>query len=82
MRGVLFDGGACPPCGKPWPVLAGNAAGPQIGQITSAAWSPRLKRNVGLSMIERGFWEPGQEVTVVSADGVQRTGTVSGLPFH
>jgi dimethylsulfoniopropionate demethylase len=82
MRGVIFDGGPCPPCGKPWPVLVGHGDDRQIGQITSAAWSPRLKGNVGLSMIERGFWDLGQEVTVVSADGMRRTGTVSELPFH
>jgi dimethylsulfoniopropionate demethylase len=81
MRGVLFDGGACPPCGKPWPVMAGGANGPQIGQITSAAWSPRLKRNVGLSLVDRAFWAPGQRVTVVSADGAERPGEVSALPF-
>jgi dimethylsulfoniopropionate demethylase len=81
MRGVLFDGGACPPCGKPWPVKAGGPDGPQIGQITSAAWSPRLDRNVGLSMIDRGYWQPGQAVTVCSADGLQRPGAVSALPF-
>jgi len=81
MRGVLFDGGACPPCGKPWPVLAGGGDGPQIGQITSAVWSPRLQRNVGLSMIERGYWAPGQAVTVRSADGGERAGAVCALPF-
>ena len=81
MRGVLFDGGPCPPCGKPWHVHAGDAHGPQVGRITSAAWSPRLKRNVGLSMIEKAYWNPGQTVTVCSADGMQRPGMVCALPF-
>ena len=81
MRGVLFDGGSCPPCGKPWPVHAGDAQGPQIGRITSAAWSPRLQRNVGLSMIEKAYWNPGQTVTVSSADGLHRPGMVCALPF-
>jgi dimethylsulfoniopropionate demethylase len=78
IRGVLFDGGPCPPCGKPWPVML---EGRQIGQITSAAWSPRLKRNVGLSMIERDFMQPGQPVVVRSVDGLERPGVVSALPF-
>jgi dimethylsulfoniopropionate demethylase len=81
MRGVLFDGGPCPPCGKPWPVMAGPNRDQPVGQITSAAWSPRLQRNVGLSMIERAFWQPGQPVTVHSADGQQRSGQVCSLPF-
>ena len=61
--------------------MAGEADGPQIGQITSAGWSPRLERNVGLSMIDRGYWDPGQVVTVVSVDGARRKGSISALPF-
>jgi dimethylsulfoniopropionate demethylase len=81
IRGVLFDGDPCPPCGKPWPVMAGPNQDRRVGQITSAAWSPRLQCNVGLSMIERAFWEPSQRVTVHSADGNQRSGQISALPF-
>jgi dimethylsulfoniopropionate demethylase len=81
IRGVLFDAGPCPPCGKPWPVLAGPDQDQHVGQITSAAWSPRLQRNVGLSIIDRDFWQPGQAVTVHSADGMQRSGQISDLPF-
>ncbi|WP_282610898.1 dimethylsulfoniopropionate demethylase [Pelagibius sp. Alg239-R121] len=81
IRGVRFEGAPCPSCGKPWPVTAGGPDGPQIGQITSAAYSPRLECNVGLSMIERGYWEPGRAVTVHSSDGLVRPGEVSKLPF-
>ncbi|MDE0309504.1 MAG: dimethylsulfoniopropionate demethylase [Acidiferrobacterales bacterium] len=78
IRGILFDGGPCPTCTEPWPVHAGTR---QIGQITSAVWSPRLERNVGLSLIEREFWSTGQKVIVHSTDGVARKGEVSALPF-
>ena len=78
IRGVLFDGGPCPTCAEPWPVHAGDD---QVGQITSAIWSPRLKRNVGLSLIDRGHWDTGQPVTVHSVDGARRPGEVSDLPF-
>jgi len=44
-------------------------------------WSPRLKRNVGLSMIERSHWAPGQAVIVHCPDGVDRPGEVVLLPF-
>lgn len=79
IRGVLFDGDACPACAKPWPVTVGSA---QVGQITSAIWSPRLKRNVGLSLIDRDYWSVGQSVVVHSSDGQVRDGVVSGLPFE
>lgn len=78
IRGVLFDGGPCPICAESWPVTVGDR---QVGQITSAIWSPRLKRNVGLSLIDREFWDAGQPVTVHSTDGAARAGEVSALPF-
>ncbi len=78
MRGVLFDGGPCPTCSQPWPVLAGDQP---VGQITSAAWSPRLERNVGLSLIDRAFWQAGQAVTVASQDGESRPGEITDLPL-
>ena len=78
IRGVRFDGSRCPTCSTPWPVMTGDR---QVGQITSAIWSPRLECNVGLSLIERGAWELGQRVTVRSADGATRDGEVSALPF-
>ena len=53
----------------------------QVGQITSGIWSPRLKANVGQSLIERGFWEIGQEVMVVTADGEHRQGKITTMPM-
>ena len=79
IRGVLFDSGPCPTCSTPWPVIV---EGLEIGRITSATWSPRLERNVGLSLIDRGFWNPGQPVSVTSGDGVVRPGEISALPFR
>ncbi|MGI9510111.1 MAG: dimethylsulfoniopropionate demethylase [Geminicoccaceae bacterium] len=79
IRGVLFDGGACPICSTPWPVLVD---GEEVGRITSAIWSPRLERNVGLSLIEREFWNPGQRVFLYSCDGTVRPGEISALPFE
>ena len=81
VRGLIFDGENCPTCSKPWSVTANSPQGPQIGRVTTAIYSPRLKRNISLSMIERNFWEPGQVVSVLSADGRHRSGAVSTLAF-
>jgi len=80
IRGVLFDAGRCPPCGTPWPVTTaeGDTA---VGQITTAAWSPRFQRNVGLSLIERCAWDVGTPIRVHSADGLVREGELVALPF-
>ena len=78
LKGIQFDGGRCPTCSTPWPVMVEDQ---RIGQITSAIWSPRLERNVGQGMIARGFWDAGQTVTVLSSDGVQRPGEICGFPM-
>ena len=78
VRGLLFDGGPCPPCGSPWPLYA---SGRPVGYVTSAIWSPRLKRNVALGMVQKGFWSTGQLVTVHSEDGIERTGVIQMPPL-
>lgn len=78
IRGIAFDGEPVPTCSRPWPV---QVDGKTVGAITSAIWSPRLKRNVGPGMIDRGFWDTGQAVRVCTQDGVERAGEVSDLPF-
>ena len=79
MRGLVFDGGPCPTCSGPWPVLA---RGHQVGDVTSAIWSPRLGRNVGLSLIAAGYWDEGTAVTIQRPDHAACQGAVSALPFY
>ena len=78
MRGVVFDGPALPPVSIPLPVLVD---GEQVGSITSGIWSPRFKRNVGLSMIKRDHWTPGNKVQVEVASDDMRIGEVTALPM-
>lgn len=78
IRGVQFGNTPCPTCVEPWPVLYDDNP---IGAITSAIYSPRLDANVGLGMIERGFWEHGLNVSVLADDKLKYDGTISDLPF-
>ena len=81
IRGILFEGEACPPCRSTWPLMAGDF---KAGYITSAIWSPRFEQNVALGMLDKEFWNPGQAVTIViedSAKQAERTGRVVSLPF-
>jgi len=77
IRGVSFEGEACPACVEPWPV---TAQGDAIGTVTSAAYSPDLGRNIAFAMLERGHWDPGTPVGVETPDG-PRPGKVADLPF-
>jgi dimethylsulfoniopropionate demethylase len=78
IRGVIFDGDACPACQHPWPLSVGER---QVGYITTAVWSPRFEQNVALAMLERGYWEAGTEVVVASGEGLRRRGRISDLPM-
>jgi dimethylsulfoniopropionate demethylase len=37
----------------------------QVGQITSAAWSPNFETNVAIGMVRMTHWKPGTEFDVV-----------------
>ena len=79
MRGIIFDGDPIVATGKPLPVL--NEDDKKIGEITSGIYSPRIKKNVGLSMILKDYWNDGQKVLVDTLDEKKRNGTVTSLPF-
>jgi len=77
IRGVRLQGRPLPACFEPWPV---RADGIEIGFVTSAANSPTFNCGVGIAMLERGHWRPGEEVVVETPDGARQS-TVTGLPF-
>jgi aminomethyltransferase len=54
--------------------------GQEIGTITSAIWSPRLERNVGLAIIENAEGNTGKPIEVKRPDTTV-SGSVSYLPF-
>lgn len=78
IRGLKFNGDRVPTCSTPWPVLVGDR---QIGQITSGIWSPRLKVNIGLSMIDCSYWDIGQEVRIKTPETDPRVGEIVALPM-
>lgn len=82
IAGVKFDGPPCPSCHNPWPVRAAGEGGGQVGRVTSAAWSPRFRCNIGLSLVDDGYRDEGHAVNVTLPDGSERAGAVCGLPFR
>ena len=79
MRGIIFDGDPCPATSQPLNVLSNDNK--KIGQITSGIFSPRIKKNIGLSMILKDHWEIGENIIVETLDGDKRNGTITSLPF-
>jgi len=53
-----------------------QAEGRDIGEVTSAAWSPRLQHPIALAYVQRDFVSPGTHVTLDGADA-----EVVALPF-
>ena len=79
IRGITFDGNPCLGIGHPLKVLSKDNK--IIGQITSGIYSPRIKKNVGLSMILKDYWEIGENVFIQNLDGSKRNGSITSLPF-
>jgi len=50
-------------------------------RVTSAAWSPRLDAPVALAMVQRDFFAPGTELTILHGDQTI-TAKVTGVPFR
>jgi len=79
IRGIIFDGDRCSGIGQPLKVLSKDDK--IIGQITSGIYSPKIKKNIGLSMILKDYWEIGEKIFVQNLDGTKRNGTITTLPF-
>lgn len=60
-----------------WPVSAGGA---EVGRITSAVYSPRLKKNIGYAMLPVAHAALGTQLVVATQDG-DRSAVVATMPF-
>ena len=61
-----------------WPVMVADK---QVGKITSAIYSPRLKANIALAMVNIEHTDIGTELEVVTQKG-HCSGTVVEKPFY
>ena len=61
-----------------WPILK-NAK--QIGKVTSAVYSPRLKKNIALAMVDINFSDIGTELEIL-ADNIKFDCKVVEKPFY
>lgn len=75
LRGLLIDGAVTPRHGD-----AIRAGEKQIGTITSAVYSPALKRPIALGYIHRDHWQTGAHLTI-DHDGASLSALVTDLPF-
>ena len=55
--------------------------GVNVGKVTSAVYSPRLKKNIALAMVSRSFTKIGTELTVDTFKGIRKCSVVK-KPFY
>ncbi len=76
--GLVID---CAPLTGPnttfWPL---HHEGRVIGKVTSAVYSPRLKKNIALAMVEIGHSDSGTKLDVETKDGIF-AGEICETPF-
>ena len=78
INGVVIDGEPFPDLNNTkWPA---SVDGRQVGKVTSAIYSPRLRQNLGYCWLPTENSRQGQQVTIDSEWG-QRTATVTPMPF-
>jgi aminomethyltransferase len=79
LVGLELDG---PPLGgandEHWPITKN---GEVVGRVTSAIYSPRLRKNIALAMVVREYAELGTRA-VVDASGESRSCEVVPKPFY
>jgi len=71
IRAVEISG-EIPVIHENWPLVAG---GRQVGQVTTATWSPDFQANIAIAMVDRSHWDGGTVLEVETPDGM-RTATV------
>ena len=77
--GLIID---CDPLSGPnttfWPI---EKNGKKIGKVTSAVYSPRLKKNIALAMIEINYSELGYQLNIQTHEG-KCSATIVEKPFY
>ena len=77
LAGVEIEGAKLDLNMTTWPV---RVAAERIGEITSAVYSPRLKKNIGYAMVTTDHAALGTRLAIDTPDG-ERSATVVPMPF-
>lgn len=77
LVGLFIAGDRLPSAENYWLL---RAEGASAGNVTSATYSPRLKRNIAIGMVAIQYAEVGAQLTAVTPHG-ERRATVTELPF-
>ena len=80
IRGVVYEGPKLPTISKPLKVFDTDKR-TIVGSLTSGAFSPNFKSNIGLGMVNDGYWDNNKKILVNIADKEFREGLIKDLPL-
>ena len=80
IKGVIFGGPKIPTITRPLQVFDKEKI-KIIGLLTSGAYSPRFQKNIGVGMIDRGYWEEDNNIEVKIDDKTFCQGQIKDLPL-
>ena len=80
IRGVIYNGPKLPTISRPLQVFDIDKR-TIVGSLTSGAFSPHFKRNIGVGMIKYGYWDNNKKILVNIADQEFREGLIKDLPL-
>ena len=80
IRGVIYKGPKLPTISRPLQVFDTDKK-TIIGNLTSGAFSPHFKSNIGLGMINDGYWDNNKKILVNINDQEFREGLIKDLPL-
>ena len=80
IKGVIYEGPQLPTISRPLQVFDTNKK-TIVGNLTSGAFSPHFKSNIGLGMINDGYWDNNKNILVNINDQEFREGLIKDLPL-
>ena len=80
IKGVIYEGPQLPTISRPLQVFDTDKK-TIIGNLTSGAFSPHFKSNIGLGMIKKGYWDNNKKILVNIKDQEFREGLIKDLPL-
>lgn len=80
IKGIIYKGPQLPTISRPLQVFDTNKK-TIVGNLTSGAFSPHFKSNIGLGMINDGYWDNNKNILVNINDQEFREGLIKDLPL-
>ena len=80
IKGVIYKGPQLPTISRPLQVFDTEKK-TIVGNLTSGAFSPHFKSNIGLGMINDGYWDNNKNILVKIKDQEYREGLIKDLPL-